>query len=487
MSMMKSKAWILNRLLFFGFLLNFQFGFAQQQSIPIHHSYDIDFEKERLSTDEFIHTSFQPLLESRLTHTSLPTLSFPRSNKSWVSKKLFHEHFIQYDSSDVQFYIDPIVNFEYGIDNGASAREVTHYFNTRGFQLRLNLGDKISVQSSFRENQANLLSYVHNRTRRSREAFGQGRVKSFGEGGFDYNMASSAVSYSPNTHLNFQIGHGKHFIGQGHRSFLLSDLAFNYPFMRINSQWFGGKLSYQNLFALYQNIERLPSDFESEGLFQRNQAATHFLEYSPVKSLNLGLFESNIWKNTDTSNFNKAGVNYWVPIILLNSLFDKNTIATQLGLTANYTGFSRLNIYGQLATTALKDSAFNFQVGAKYYLKSIPLRVMVEYNSSNSFDGNYRHYESSLTHPVQSTFQEAIFGLTFKKNRIWSTLQLNYLESQKNELLFVEFRQSYVVNPSSRLALTAGIRYRELSPFQEETNYLFIGLTTNLQNLYFDY
>ena len=76
-------------------------------------------------------------------------------------------------------------------------------------------------------------------------AYGQGRVKSFEEG-YDFNMASSRITYTPTDYLNIQLGHDKHFIGNGERSLLLSDLSFNYPFIRLQSDWLNGKLKYQN-------------------------------------------------------------------------------------------------------------------------------------------------------------------------------------------------------------------------------------------------
>lgn len=61
-------------------------------------------------------------------------------------------------------------------------------------------------------------------------------------------MASGYVSYSSNKHFNFQVGHGKHFVGDGYRSLLLSDNALNYPYARITSTF--GKLQYTNLYAV---------------------------------------------------------------------------------------------------------------------------------------------------------------------------------------------------------------------------------------------
>ena len=42
----------------------------------------------------------------------------------------------------------------------------------------------------------------------------------------DYAMANGHVSFQTSKHFNFQFGHGKHFIGDGYRSMLLSDNCF---------------------------------------------------------------------------------------------------------------------------------------------------------------------------------------------------------------------------------------------------------------------
>ena len=65
-------------------------------------------------------------------------------------------------------------------------------------------------------------------------------------------MSSGYVIYRPNNMFTLQFGHGKHFIGNGYRSLLLSDNSFNYPFLRIQTTF--GKIQYTNLYAELQDI-----------------------------------------------------------------------------------------------------------------------------------------------------------------------------------------------------------------------------------------
>ena len=68
----------------------------------------------------------------------------------------------------------------------------------------------------------------------------------------DYAMANGHVSCQQVNILISQFGHGKHFIGDGYRSMLLSDNAFNYPYLKITTDvW---KVRYVNLFSSYQDL-----------------------------------------------------------------------------------------------------------------------------------------------------------------------------------------------------------------------------------------
>ncbi len=492
--MKKSRTWTFKLEQFYLIvfvLFTFHETYGQQQNIPIQHFYQIDLEKEWVNASGYKLTSFQPLLQSRIDHKTLQTFNFPDSKRKWLSKKLFHEHFIQYDSSEIQFFIDPICNFESGSDYGRNERDVNHYINTRGFQLRLNLGQKLSAQTAFRETQANLVSYIHDRTLRSRDAYGQGRVKTFGDDGFDFSMATSAISYSPSSNINIQIGHGKHFIGQGHRSLLLSDQSFSYPFLRLNTSWLGGRLNYQNLYAIFQDIIRLDSDFETEGLFVRKRGSFHFLEFGVNEDLSVGLFEGTVWHDLDTLGNHQVGLNYWLPIVYLNSILGTNLNENEstVGLNLNYRGLKNFNLYGQLASYGWQDIEASFQLGAKYYPDFLPIRLQIEYNSlgAQNLTGLYTHYNAALDHPLGANAEEYLASLVYKEGRWLTSFQANLIQHTKATIKYTELRQSYIVNPSSRMTLTGGIRFRERTVDNAETLYYFIGLTTNLQNLYFDY
>ena len=492
---------------------------AQNQNVPLNHQFHHQFEREEVKSDEIIHSSFKPLLQRKAQKVGksdsllFPNLSpIKKQGRSWIARKLFHEHLIYLDSGSVQLSIDPLINVEFGDDiRDEGLAERSYYKNMRGFVARLNLGDNVSVGSTFRENQAVLPSFLDQRTRLSGVAYGQGRTKNFSDYGFDFAMASAYVSYSPSDKINLQAGHGKHFVGEGYRSLLLSDMAFNYPYLRVQSDWLNGKLNYQNVFALFQDLNRLENHSLNEGLFERKQAAFHFLSFSPDSRFSIGLFEGFIYPSLDSSGNIDVPLNYWAPLIGLNTLLkgDERSGNSNLGVNAKAHIFQRLKLYSQWSFFDEQLSQLAYQFGGKLFLgEGVTLQLEYNRGAKQSQNSIYHHYNESLTHPYQSDYEEFLGGVYFHKNRWMSRVLINNISVQNISINFFDFRQSYIVNPAYNLTFNFGVQYREqtlhdfndsgFSPLRRicnpaecfsnnESLYLYFSLSTNLQNLYFNY
>lgn len=478
--------------------------FTQNLNIPLNQTFNVELERTIVASEEIIHSSFKPILvRDSKNGDNVSALRIERSDKSWVGKRLFYEHFITLDSADFKLTIDPIVNFEFGLDNEFDSRaESNLYKNTRGFVARLQFGKRVALESTFRENQTVLPYYLHERTRLIGVAYGQGRTKDFKEVGFDFAMASAYLSVSPNDRINIQLGTGKHFVGEGHRSLLLSDVAFNSPFLRVNTNWLGGKLQYQNLYTLHQDLNRLQSTTNSEGLFERKQAATHFLEFSPNYKLNIALFESTIFPSLDTSGNIPVGVNYWIPVIFLNTLLegDNGKGNNKVGLNVSYRVMKKIQLYGQLA---LQSENVNYQIGTKIFpYKNIMLQAEFNKISDPNRNNLFTHYNESLTHPIKYQSSELIGIAQFQENRWLTRATANVILNDNIDVMVIDFRQSFIVNPSYNFTLQVGVQIRRVENFDGisqihsttaigglalNSNFIYFGLSTNLQNIYTNY
>lgn len=485
--------------LFISILFGYFSASAQPFNVSLNQGFNVELERQLLLIDSLQTGSFKPINYNHLKHSEGPFSAIRlklMNSKSFIARKLFHEHLITLDTGEIRLTIDPLFNFEYGRELEVDPRDINLYKNTRGFNLKLGIGDKLAIESSFRENQTNLPLYLSQRTRANQVAYGQGRVKTFKKDGFDFAMASAYVSYSPNQRLNIQAGHGKHFVGSGHRSLLLSDLSFNYPFLRLNSNWFDQKLQYQNVFALLQNLNRLPSNTNSESLFERKRATFHYLEYKPNRIFSVGLFEGIVYPSLDTTGNRSVGVNYWVPAIFLNSLVEgsKQGGNSLIGVNLELNLFKQLKLYQQFAFPDEQLKEMGFQSGFKWFLNR-SLMFQMELNNINmgGITNRYNHYNESLTHPYEERTVEALAIVYFQKNRWQSRLATNYLELESKEILFFDIRQSFIVNPSYHFTFNIGLQVRSdamVNPIETTVNgstYFYVGLSTNLQNIYFNY
>ncbi|MGL5888237.1 MAG: hypothetical protein ACRC3B_00040, partial [Bacteroidia bacterium] len=120
-----------------------------------------------------------------------------------------------------RLYIDPLFNLQAGSVSDSTGGG-NFWINTRGVTARGDIGTRVSFETSFLENQAQMPLFVDAYARKQLVIPGQGRWKAFDTTGFDYAMASGYVSVAATRWLNIQAGHGKHFVGDGYRSLLLS-------------------------------------------------------------------------------------------------------------------------------------------------------------------------------------------------------------------------------------------------------------------------
>ena len=136
----------------------------------------------------------------------------------------------------------------------------TIWNNTRGIIADGKLGDRFTYHSSFLENQSFFPSYITNEVL-GKSAWiipGQGESSWSPDSTFDYSMASGHLSYKLSKFSDVQFGTGKNFIGDGYRSMILSDNAFNYPYLRIQTKV--GIFQYTNFYMEHMDLISNPTE-----------------------------------------------------------------------------------------------------------------------------------------------------------------------------------------------------------------------------------
>ena len=524
-------------------------SFSQQRNLPLNRDILLTIDKNicKIDSAPACHSSFKPFLESTCS-SYLPAITKDTSGikRKLLTRKLFHEHlFIVNDSADNFFLtIDPLFNFEYGKDIKDNAN-TTLYKNTRGILVGGNIGQKFSFESSFLENQARFTGYIDDQIQFSNTLFpnkinypylvipGQGRAKSFKNNSYDFAMAAGYVSYSPSKHFNFQAGTGKHFVGNGYRSLLLSDNAFNYPFLRITTTY--NKLQYTNLYTAFMNLTDggVTSPPGTERLFQKKAGSFQMLNWNINKRIQLGFFQGLIAQATDSTNKMKLHLSYANPILLFNSLVyglsNENNIL--LGSTIHIKLSNSVSIYGQymiddIVSNTSVNNKNGFQAGVKYFdlfgFKNLHLQA--EYNQVSPYSyshakpsQSYTHYNQALAHPLGANFKEVVGIVNYNKGRFFIKGKINYATMNKDSsainfgnnifksdfivppasqnnglkttLKMIDASIGYIINPATNLRIIAGLSNRFYSNNKEfsETQFFYIGISTSLTNVYYDF
>jgi hypothetical protein len=492
--------------------------------------------KDSSKTENYFknHLSLKPILDKR-TSTEKITHS-DEKYYYWITQKLFKEHFLILEGEDFWCAIDPILDLEFGTDFSADSLERLSW-NSRGIRIQAKFLDKVAFSTSFYETQAYLPGFINSYVNAHGEFQvnstgtiyqqvnavipGFSRTKAFKVNGYDFSMAEGQVSIVPNQFFNVQFGNGNQFIGGGERSLLLSDFSANYPFAKFEANLLKGRIQYNTIYALHQNLYRIPFNTTPEATFERKIGAYHYLDFAMNENLQIGLFEGSHWRRSDSAGTHTPDFNFINPVVGANTTlkgFEQEGYKSIIGLNFSYF-LNSMNLYGQVVFSAVNKGGY--QIGMKYFnLFTDGLDFTAEYNHvtlnaylSSEKRYNYSNYNLALAHPLTAGFDELIFKLSYQANHFFVQNKLIYSAQIKNNDQAIG---NYILAPKSTAAnnnnyqqnrvfnnLEIGYRFNKNYNFQfvlghiyrnEEkisdnplTNYTYIGLRTRLRNKNFNF
>ncbi len=475
----------------------------------------------RIDTEQ-IHSGIQPYIpffNKKYEFVGDTTHVFRYITEDRLLDKIFNDHLIHIKSKTgkYEFKVDPLLNFEQGRATYDTTKSQRISTNTRGFIASGTIGKDFYFETMFAENQSFFPYYISNFSKQTGVVPGQGRYKAFKTTGYDYAFSSGFISYQPFKKLNIQLGHGKQKIGNGYRSLLLSDNAFNYPYIRITSEWLKGRLQYTNIYAVLMNLTaggaKTPPN--TERLFQKKAVSFQYLSFNVSKRVNIGFFQGMVWDAADSMNRQHLEWQYFNPVIFTNlgfyGLNNKNNIV--IGATANIKVTNQISVYGQFmgddfSNVSKLGSAFGYQAGVKYFdaffLKNLMLQA--EYNdvaegSYNSPLGttnnqSFSHYNQSLAYTPGYGKEVVLLGdYKFKRMFLNAKLNLQWLTLNKFDLYnntYSALRLGYTINVAYNFNVSLGYnnRYQDFYAFNASNNrttFYTLSLKSNLYNSYYDF
>ena len=348
-------------------------------------------------------------------------------------------HFISAKVPHFAFAVNPAIQIRLGgsLTDESTKKDKFKYVTSKGFEIRGQVDDIFGFYALFLSEQGNFPNYVQDYIRRTQTPPGAGYWKEYKRGGYDYFLAKGYVTITPTKHFHMQFGYDNNFIGDGIRSMFLSDFGANYLFLKLNTNvW---KFNYQNIFAELTKFYPRGGD----RLLAKKYMAMHHLSINVTKNVNIGVFESVMFRRENTFE-----LQYLNPVIFYRS------IEQALGSPDNaFIGFDfkvnipkHVQIYGQLLLDEFNFSKefstpgksklyslfhprkwwgnkFAAQLGIKYIdaFGVDHLDLQLEANIArpytySHFDTitSWTHYNQPLAHPLGANFKELIFQVKYQ-------------------------------------------------------------------------
>ena len=374
------------------------------------------------------------------------TRETPESKKPFL-KGLYRRpgDFAHYYSDEFDIHVSPVIYLNGGIepDNDQNPNRLS-----RGVVLRGSIDKKVGFYTYFTSSEAFFPSWVKGYAEYNGAVPGEGFWKEYNGNGYSYFSALGHVSYNITKHIQVEVGHDRNFIGEGYRSFLLSDFSNPYMFVKFNTQvW---KFQLTNIWTQMTADVDYDRGRPTDGRYPQKWFSFHRLGFNVGKNLNLGFFESVMTDKVDFNYFNPIVFYRWVE----QSLGTPDKV--MLGIDYKWNFYPSMQLYGQFALDEFvfseffgqdgknsKRNKYGLQAGFKYIdlFKVSNLDLQLEYNSARPYTfqekvdyQSYSNWRTPLTHPRGANFREML-GI------------IRYQPIPKLNLTFLTMYQLYGADP----------------------------------------
>nr|WP_294901177.1 gliding motility protein RemB [uncultured Pedobacter sp.] len=514
---------------------------AQTPHQYLPYSFDLyqKFNPQVYNNSTNFHSSIKPYFKDdtvlKFAVDSFESIGLDTLKRSWVHRKVLSEHLVDIKNDDYTFYADYLPDLMIGHDSQAG----TTWLNTRAYQFGGTIGTKFSFYTSGFENQAAFPTYYRNYVDANgiipgqvNDKFGPSRTTK------DWAYATAVLSYTPIKYLNVTLGQDKNFIGDGYRSMLLSDVATNYPFLKLTAEL--GKVKYMAMWAQFSDLKS--PEFSYDNGYRKKWGAFHYVDWNVNKKLSLGFFDAVIWQDADSTGKRGFDFSYVNPFIFLRPIegYNGSPDNALIGFNAKYELLKNMTVYGQLvideftakevfAGNGYWANKFAYQLGIKGFdafgIKK--LNYLLEFNTARPYTysersslQNYGHYNQPLANPIGANFRELVsiwsysykrFDLIGKINlaqygldgagdnfgkdifKSYDTRNSSYnnktAQGIKTDFSFLQGKISYLINPKTNLRFEIGATSRiEQNVLSDNRSHqITFGLRSSFRNLYDDF
>jgi hypothetical protein len=332
--------------------------------------------------------------------------------------------FFEVNTPHFRLRANPMLNLHLA---GAEDSTGLIFQNQRGLDVRGVVDGKLFFHTNVVETQARFANYVTQRVDTFSAVPGAGFFKRFesqlfgNQNIYDFNVATAYLGFQASRHFGIQIGHGKHFIGNGYRSMFLSDFGAPTFFLKLDTRvW---KFHYQNLFLELSPVSQV--NVPDGTILPKKYAAIHYLNFKVTPRFAFGFFEATVFNRSRQFEFQ-----YLNPVILYRTV--EGMIGSpdnvMIGVDARWNALKGVQLYGQfLLDELVAEEVFSgsgwwankwgIQAGAKYInaFGINHLDFQIEHNRVRPYTyahydpaNSYTHYNQPLAHPLGANFAETL-------------------------------------------------------------------------------
>jgi len=356
--------------------------------------------------------------------------------------------------------------------------------------------------------------------------------------GYSYQYWDGYLSYTLNSHFNFQLGQGKQFWGDGYRSLFLSDASTSYPYFKITANiW---KIEYVSMVTVMQDAEA-PSGLVQD--FHTKYSSFQYLSWNASPRCNFSIFEAVTYDGDSGKNVRGFDPGYLNPILFYQS--DNYNIGdpdkSNLGAAFRIKAARKEQFYGQILIDEFKlqnvihstgwwankqGIQFGFKAFDLFNVKNLSFQTEIDYVRPYTYTArdplqNYSNFNQPLADPEGANFIESASFLTYyKKNFLiqgsivayhyggdidttdfGQNIFINY-DKHPNDygnhvgqgisiyLATVGLKSDFIISPKMNLKAELGLYeiLESISGTQETSEpYITFGIKTSLGNLYSDF
>lgn len=489
-----------------------------------------------------------PIINSRLSNRDFFNLSYLQNdNPEWTisqsskSKKHPVKGLYDYQSAlyaaripDFNLFVNPVLYYEMG---SSSFNSHAVGINNRGVEVRGNIGNNIGFYSQVSDEIIIPNQQVNDFFRSDTVIAGAGFYKPLANYGFNYFLASGYITLKINKYIDAQFGESRNFIGDGVRTFILSDFSRDYLYLRLNTRiW---KMHYSNIFAQTLNYEPVTNYI----INPRKYFATHHLSLNIGKHFNLGCFETIIFQRDSGYADKGFEPHYLNPIIFYKAVENglNSTDKSIVGLNFKANILRQFQLYGQwvfsefvfnelINNRGFWANKYAYQLGLKWMnvgnIKNLDLQI--EHNkarpymyTSFSTRQTFTNYNQNLAHPLGANFTEWIVLLRYQPlNRLTFRLRLFYAlygndtngsnwgkniglsyysrvqdygnevgQGVKTTLTSSEFSATWMIKHNVFIDLKHQFRqtHSDLKIFETQQQYISLGIRVNIGQRHYDF